>query len=242
MKKIQIALVAILFSVSSLTTINAQMISLTTKGEIEVTPDIASTNISITKTNKDANVLKKEISQISSNLNKELSKLKIEKKDIQTSNLQINKEYDWVKSERVFKGYRATISTSVTFRNISNLEKIYTQLLSNEDIVINGIQYDYSKKAQAENEAYVKALSNANTLAEKLFKETKSKSLHHSEEPKIIIESITNNGETPTPTPRPMYKTSLNFEASDNVMPPSIDINAGTITFTKSLTVVYQSF
>ena len=237
MKKIQIALVAILFSVSCFTTINAQMISLTIKGEVEVIPDIASTNISITKTNKDANVLKKEISQISRDLNKELSKLKIEKKDIQTSNLQINKEYDWVKSERVFKGYRATISTSVTFRNINNLEKIYTQLLSNEDTVVNGIQYDYSKKAEAENEAYIKALSNANTLAEKLFKEAESKSMPSNS--KIIITSISNNDSTPSDSPKPMYKAA-NLEAfSDST--PSIDINSGTMTITKNLTVVYQS-
>ncbi|GGF80817.1 SIMPL domain-containing protein [Wenyingzhuangia marina] len=237
MKKIHIAVVAILFSLSSFTTLNAQMISLTVKGEVEVTPDIASTNISITKTSKDVDVLRKEISQISNSLNKDLSKLKIEKKDIQTSNLQINKEYDWVKSERVFKGYRATISTTVTFRNISNLEKIYTQLLSNEDIVVNGIQFDYSKKTEAENEAYVKALNNANTLAEKLFKEAESKSMPSNS--KIIITSISNNDSTPSDSPKPMYKAA-NLEAfSDST--PTIDINSGTMNITKSLTVVYQS-
>lgn len=239
MKKNNIIFAAILFIACGLSTINAQMISLTTKGEVEVIPDIVSTNISITKTNKDATILKKEIIKISEELNKRFSKLDIDKKDIQTSNLQINKEYNWINNQKVFKGYRANINTKVIFRNLKGLEKIYADLLDNEDITLNGLHYDYSKKEEAENEAYIKALNNANVLAEKLFNETKSKSFHLSKEPKIVIESISNNGETPTPTPRPMYKASANYEVMD-VNSSMVDVNAGTITYTKNLTVVYK--
>ncbi|MGY5355689.1 SIMPL domain-containing protein [Wenyingzhuangia sp. IMCC45467] len=244
MKKIKLIIAVTFIVVCGFTTLNAQTISLTAKGEVEVTPDIASTNISITKTNKNADDLKEIILDISKNLNHKLLKLKIDKKDIQTSNIQINKEYDWVKSEKVFKGYRASISTSVTFRDLKNLEKIYADLLSNEDITVNGIQYDYSKKEEAENDAYIKALSNANILADKLSKEIENRPkllTSDNKKVKIIINSISNNGESPTPSPRPvMYKTNVSFEASDNMATPSIDINAGTITYVKSLTVVYQ--
>lgn len=242
MNNIKFAFIAILFTVSGFTTLSAQMISLTAKGEVEVTPDIASTHINISKTNKDADALRNEILQISKDLNSKLSKLKVDKKDIQTSNLQINKEYNWVKSEKVFKGYRASINTNVIFRDVDKLEKIYTQLLNNEDITVNGIQYDYSKKEDAQNDAYIKALNNANILAERLFNETKAKSFHLSSEPKIVIESISNNGETSIPTPRPMFKTTASYDSMENTIAPSVDINVGTITYTKSLTVVYKMY
>lgn len=239
MKNIHLAILMMIVSLTSFS-INAQKISLTSKGEVEVTPDIASTIINIQKTSKEADELKSKILKISKDLNKEFSKLNIEDKDIQTSNLQINKEYNWVNGKKVFKGYRASINTTVTFRNIDDLEKIYTKLLSNENITVNGIQYDYSKKDEAENDAYINALNKANVLAEKLFNETKSNAFKLSKSPRIIIESISNNGSTATPSPKPMYKALANYESMDAVSTPSIDINVGTITYTKTLTVVYN--
>lgn len=206
---------------------------LQSRGEVEAVPDIAGVSIQIESTNKELKIVKEEVVKASEELNKILGNYKIDKKDIQTTNINYNKRYEWINNKNVFTGYTAYISTNVTVRNIAVLNTLYPELLNFNKISVHGISYDVSNVNSYENEAYVKALKNCNTLAEMLLKESGFKTKKIS---KISLRQLENR-----PHYEPEYKM-MAVRSADAVAEsqPAISVNPGLMKIAKEIFVEYE--
>jgi uncharacterized protein len=144
-------------------------------GTVEIAPDEASIIISASCTDRDINQAKACLIEITSDLNESLSEFGIHNEDILTTNVNLNKDYRWINNSEVFYGYRASTTTSVRVRNLNNLDELYSNLLGNDKLSIGSLTYGHSKMDSINNLAYIKALENANELADQILEQLPEK-------------------------------------------------------------------
>ncbi len=144
-------------------------------GTVEIAPDEASIIINASCTNRDIKQAKACLIEITSDLNENLNEFGIQKEDILTTNVNLNKEYIWINNSEVFNGYRASTTTSVIVRNLNTLDELYSNLLGNNKLSIGSLAYGYSKMDSINNLAYIKALENANKIADQILNQLPEK-------------------------------------------------------------------
>ena len=140
-----------------------------TSGVVEVAPDEASISLNLSCVDKNVEQAKTCLLNISSGLNEDLINFKIRKEDILTTNVSLNKDYAWINNSNIFNGYLASTTTTVKIRDLTILDDVYTKLLSNENLAIGSLTYNHSKLDSISEVAYLKALENANKLADKIL-------------------------------------------------------------------------
>lgn len=148
---------------------NYKTILLRTSGIVEVAPDEASLSLNLSCVDKNIEQAKTCLLNISSRLNEDMINFKIPKEDILTTNVNLNKDYIWVNNSNIFNGYLASTTTRVKIRDLTILDKIYTKLLSNENLTIGSLTYNHSKLDSINEVAYLIALENANKMADKIL-------------------------------------------------------------------------
>ncbi|MFY8186662.1 MAG: SIMPL domain-containing protein [Flavobacterium sp.] len=148
---------------------NFKTIMIESVGEVEVLPDMATFYIDLSCLDKSINVSKKCLVDKSNEIHAKLQSFGIDKKDILTEAVNMEKSYNWDTGKNVFEGYKCSTGINVTVRNIDKLAEIYTELLENSNLELRSLNYTHSKMDSLKNEAYVKALEKAGTLADKLL-------------------------------------------------------------------------
>ena len=138
-------------------------------GNVETLPDIATFYISLSCMDKSVAESKECLVNKTNELTSKLTSFKIPSKDILTTSININKSYTWKNNSRVFEGYKSNTTVHVTLKKIELLDDVYTDLIGNKNITINGLQYSSSKIDSLQNEAYVNALKKSEILADKLL-------------------------------------------------------------------------
>jgi uncharacterized protein YggE len=138
-------------------------------GNVETLPDVATFYISLSCMDKSLPESKKCLIIKTNELISKLTSFKIPSKDILTTSINMNKSYTWKNNSSVFEGYKSNTTVHVTLKNIELLDDIYTDLLENKNITVNGLQYSSSKIDSLQNEAYVNALKKSEILADKLL-------------------------------------------------------------------------
>jgi uncharacterized protein YggE len=141
-----------------------------TSGVIEVAPDMASFIIDLNCEGKTTKQAKDCLVEKSEALNQKLLSYRIAQDDITTTAVNLRKNYSWVGGKRTFKNYTASTQTFVTIKNIEDLDKLYSDLLENKNLSLNGLRYEHSQKDSLQNEAYLKALTKAGVTADKVLK------------------------------------------------------------------------
>jgi uncharacterized protein len=144
-------------------------ILLKASGTVEIAPDEASIIITASCLNKDIRQAKSCLIDITSNLDNDLRSFGIQKEDILTTNVNLNKQYIWSNNSEVFNGYSASTTTSVRVRDLKILDELYTNLLSNDKLTVGSLTYGHSKMDSINNMAYIRALENANMLADQIL-------------------------------------------------------------------------
>ena len=144
-------------------------IVLKTTGYVEVEPDEANILVTISCTDKNIVKAKDCLLNMTIELNTTLAKFKINENDILTTRVDLNKEFIWENNSQVFNGYRASNSTTVKIRELKVLEELYPELLINPKYSIGSLTYGHSKLDSLNEVAYLKALENAERLADKLL-------------------------------------------------------------------------
>jgi uncharacterized protein len=144
-------------------------ILLKASGTVEIAPDEASIMITASCLNKDIRQARSCLIDITSNLDNELRSFGIQKEDILTTNVNLNKQYIWSNNSEVFNGYSASTTTSVRVRDLKILDELYTNLLSNDKLTVGSLTYGHSKMDSLNNMAYIRALENANRLADQIL-------------------------------------------------------------------------
>jgi uncharacterized protein YggE len=144
-------------------------ILLKASGTVEIAPNEASIIITASCLNSDIKQAKSCLIDITSNLDDDLRGFGIQKEDILTTNVNLNKQYIWSNNSQVFNGYSASTTTSVRVRDLKMLDELYSNLLSNDKLSVGSLTYSHSKMDSINNIAYIRALENANRLADQIL-------------------------------------------------------------------------
>jgi len=239
MKKNILGILLLLFAISSCGTRSERIverlskkITLNSTGNLSVKPDEANLTIKLKCLYKNIQKSKTCIVNESEKFNSFLLGYGIEVDDIITTSINISKKYEWrLNKKNIFLGYLATMTSSITIRDLSILEEIYTELFENENISIGNLYFSHSKIDSLNNEAYLIALDNANNLADDLIKKMKMKKLEV-----INIENIS-------------FENNQNYYFNENISnnyfesdsrPNKIKINNGIMNINRKLIVEYK--
>lgn len=168
-----------LFGLSCIQKIHAQdgqkeplkTILLRSTGEVAVAPDMASFYVNLSCLDKDIEKSHSCLIRKSNELLKQLKGFGLDEKDIQTTAIQLTKQYKWQDKQQLFEGYKSSLRHTIVVRDIDKLSEIYSGLLTNENLEINGLNYSHSEMDRLQNEAYVEALRNAKMRCKKLLEE-----------------------------------------------------------------------
>ena len=207
-------------------------ILLKTSGSVEIAPDEASIIINASCINKDIKQAKSCLIDITSSLNDDLLNFGIQKEDILTTNVNLSKDYIWSNNSEVFNGYRASTTTSVRVRDLKILDELYSNLLSNDKLGIGSLTYGHSKMDSINNIAYLKALENANKLADQILSQLPEKN-------KSIMQVSNFEISGSEPMPEVKYK---NLEESQVLEKSTLTINIGNMVAIQQLYVEYKIY
>ena len=201
-------------------------VNINASGEIIVQPDMATFNVT-------AGCVNQNIEQAKSCVKNQLVKLidilktaEVAPEDIQSQRVELRKEHRWQNNTQVFKGYRASISTMVTLRDLNQLNRTFDQLLVQKDLNVSGLSYSHSKVEDLTNDAYLKALENAKLLVDKLRRNVGGKS--------VKLLTISNNNDRMAPLTPAVFESRAMAAA-----PKELDLSIGTIKIIKNLNVQY---
>lgn len=149
--------------------------------------------------------------------------------DIQTENFSIHPQYDYTENGRVLRGYRVNNTISAKVRELQNLSDIIDDAAGagGDIIVVRSIQFmiedptelQMQARALAAKDAEAKAQTLADAHGVKLGKP-------------VTITEVTSGGSSPI-----VYAESL---AADDSFRTSTPIEAGQLTVTVNITVVYE--
>ena len=137
-------------------------------------------HISVENSGKEMNELYKKTTTTYNSLYKKIKSLKLKNSDLETSSYQVNKEFDWHKGKKLFRGFKVSVSITVTSSETKKMTSIIQEAnrlkISNvrglqqfvSDDTIMEIKSECLKKAVLD--AQTKALSMAQALGRKLGK------------------------------------------------------------------------
>jgi len=174
MKRLSLILSVILL-VGCSTDKEYKTILLKTTGLVEITPDEANIIVNASCVNMNIIQAKSSLVDVNSKLIDDLLDSGIQKEDILTTNVSLNKEYVWRNNSEIFNGYRASTSTSIRIRDLRILDGLYSELLSNDKLNVGALTYGCSKMDSINEIAYLRALENANSLADKILSQLPEK-------------------------------------------------------------------
>jgi uncharacterized protein YggE len=153
---------------------------------------------------------------------------KIDDIDIKSSYINSGKEYHWDSrtSTNKFDGYYAAQTTQITYRDLSKLEELSSELLKLNITSIDKIVFDHSSKEKYESEANLLALDNAKLSAQKIAERmgVKLKEI-------VYISDI--NGESG-------YRDGYEVRAFSKSLNTGIVASPGILSVSKNVHVVYR--
>ncbi|AMM51455.1 hypothetical protein TH61_10100 [Rufibacter sp. DG15C] len=206
---------------------------LSSSGEISTLPDEASITLHLQCMDKDIKQSKQCLLEKSEALNNLFKSYKIAPEDILTTSINQSKEYGWQNNSNVFLGFRSSITVSLKVRRLAVLEELYPALLTNENVTIGNLAYSHSKLDSLSQEAYQKALTNANTLADKLVKKMG-----------LSGKEILRIANVELPTVQEVHAASVvrpeSGMATDAAANSRITLNYGSVYLSKTLHVEYK--
>lgn len=206
-------------------------ILLKTSGIVEIMPDEASIVIEISCIDKQIEQAKSCLIDKTNRLNEDLNSFLIHKDDILTMNVNLSKDYIWINNSNIFNGYKASTTTRVKIRDLKILEELYPLLLSNEQLSLGSLTYSHSRIDSIDAVAYLKALDNANKLADKILTQIPEKN-------KIITQISNVRIERRENIPVELKRTEQFAEADQRILP----INIGNIIDEQQLYVEYKVY
>jgi len=207
-------------------------IMLKTSGYVEIAPNEASIILNASCVDMDIKQAKTCLINITSKLNDYLKYFGIQKEDILTTNVKLSKDYIWRNNSDIFNGYRASTTTSVKVRNLKTLDELYSKLLGNEKLIIGSLTYGHSKLDSINEIAYLKALENANRLADQILTKLPEKNKTITQVSNFEISRSESN-------PELNYEK---FEESKELDKSKLTINVGNMLAVQHLYVEYKIY
>ncbi|MDG0793026.1 SIMPL domain-containing protein [Cohnella ginsengisoli] len=137
------------------------------EGSIKVEPDVAYLSFGVDARGKTAQEAQQASAAKFAAVEKALYETyKIDKKDVQTTNFGVQPEYNYTEKEgQVLKGYLATHSVRVAYRDLAGIGKLLDAVSAAGANRVDGVQFGTEKQDQYELEALKKAMTNAGAKA-----------------------------------------------------------------------------
>lgn len=129
-------------------------------------PDVASVNFSVITEKMTA---KEAITENAEKMNDIINFVKesgIDSKDMKTQVFVLTPRYDWIKRERIFKGYELTSTLAVKIRDLEKLSGIIDGIVLRGADKVGNIQFVLDDPEKLKEEARVKAIENAKEKAQ----------------------------------------------------------------------------
>lgn len=150
-----------------------QIMHVSAEGKITAVPNIATVTIGVISEGVDAIAVKNLNNQQINRIIALLKNEKIDAHDIQTTTFSASPKYNYNNGQSNIIGYQATQSVTVKIRTLEQsrptLEKILSDVVNNNNITIQGIDFNFSDteklKAAARKKAIVLAKEKANNIS-----------------------------------------------------------------------------
>lgn len=149
---------------------NRRLISTNGYGEVKANADTAILDLSIRAIRKSGQEAKQEVDDRLNNFLDQLTKMKIDHKDVIASSLRVYPRYEHSDGNRIFSGYEATRTVSVTLHQLSQLTHVMDQALAHRLEGIDNIRYESSKAEEYQRKAHQLAITDSKLKAESLAK------------------------------------------------------------------------
>ncbi len=201
-------------------------------GEIKVKPDIALLSAGVTTQDKYQDKAVQDNARKMTALMAAIRSLKIPDKDVRAQGYSVSPQYDYSAGRSRLTGYQVTNSIQVTLRDLTQtgtLIDTVTQAGVNQGVSVDGVSYDLSDRAAAQDKVLMLAVKDARRRAG-----TMAEALGVSLSNPLSL----NDGEAVAVQPifMPRMKT-MNAMASNAA--PETPIAAQDITVTADVTLVY---
>jgi uncharacterized protein YggE len=199
-------------------------ISVTGVGEVDVTPDIALVSIGVQVQKPTLSEANQQAAESMASVIDALKNNNVAENDIQTSNYSIQPVWEWVDNKSVFAGYKVVNIVTVKIRNMDAIGDTIDNAVTagGEYVVVNGISFSIDNPDENYKTARLAAMDDA---------EAKATQLAHSANVKV--------GTPISITESAYYKSNSGVQYIDAESRVTTSINAGELTVTVTVQVVY---
>ncbi len=145
-------------------------ISTTGTGEVKVKPDQAVVRMQIESRHKTADTAKQEVDQRLNRFLQALEPLNIDQDDIVAASLSILPEYEYRDRQRLFSGYMASRSLTVTLRQLEHMDTLLDIAVTNGVNQVLSITPESSREEELRLQAHKNAIADSQVKARELAK------------------------------------------------------------------------
>jgi uncharacterized protein YggE len=213
--------------VSAVTEERVNTITVSGKGEVSITPDVAYVQFGLNTEGNTAQEAQQKNAKLFSQIQEAIIKQGVEQSDIKTVVYNTHPDYKWEKEQNVLKGYRSDHIVEVTYRKMDSIGSLVDTVTKAGVNRIDNIRFGTEK----ENEYAIKALENAVDHAKKKAEALATKSGKKVKDVIAIQESGTSN-------PPVMYREAASEKAAS--LDASTTINQGELKVTAHVQVTYE--
>ena len=205
------------------------IITVSGKGEISITPDVAYVQFGLLTEGKTAQEAQQKSAELFSRIQEEIKKQGVEKADIKTVRYNTQPDYRWEKEQNILKGYRSEHIVEVTYREMDAIGSLLDSVSKAGVNRIENIRFSTEKVDEYEIMALQNAVNNAKNKAEALAKISGKK-----------IKEVLTIQELGTATPPVIYREAISMKAEAAMQDTSTTINQGQLTITSQVQVTYE--
>ena len=209
----------------------SRSIHVTGTGAVTGEPDIATIYLGVSVEKETVEAAREEAASAMTAVIDALTGNDIAENDIQTENFSIYPQYDYTEEGRVLRGYRANNTVNAKVRELENLSDIIDDAIAagGDIVVVNSIQFMIEDPTPLQAQARALAVKDAEVKAQTLA----AASGVTLGKPITITETSRSAG------PPIAFAEAAEFAADDGAR-TSTPIQAGELTVTVNVTVIYE--
>ena len=208
----------------------SRSVHVTGSGSVTGEPDIATLYLGVSVEKESVEEAREEAASAMTAVIASLKANDIAENDIQTENFSVYPQYDYTDEGRVLRGYRVNNTVSAKVRELESLSDIIDDAIGagGDIVVVNSIQFMIEDPTPLQALARTLAVENAKAKAETLAEASDV----------ILGKPITITETTRTTGPPIAYAESAEF--AEDAARSSTPIEAGELTVTINVTIVYE--
>ena len=205
-------------------------VHVTGTGSVTGEPDLATLYLGVSVERKTVEVAREEAARAMTAVIDALKNNNIAERDIQTENFSIYPQYDYTEKGRVLRGYRVNNTVNAKVRELGSLSDIIDDAAAagGDIVVINSIQFMIEDPTPLQAQARALAVKNAAAKAQTLAEASGV----------TLGKPITITETSYAAVPPIAYAEAAEF--ADDSARSSTPIQAGELTVTMNVTIVYE--